>query len=146
MTYISTIFKVGQEILYTKSGLKFFNVDPLVFDLTGNGINLTPVSTAAPMLDMQGTGFAVHSGWVEPGEGVLVLQQPGEDGTPNVTEMFGGSGARVLPRWRNTMSWLCHQLPEKNSSRLAISKKLLQFQLLQLKIVYGCMRVPRELG
>ena len=65
-----------------------------MFDLTGNGINLTPVSTAAPMLDMQGTGFAVHSGWVEPGEGVLVLQQPGEDGTPNVTEMFGGSGAQ----------------------------------------------------
>ncbi len=64
-----------------------------MFDLTGNGINLTPVSTAAPMLDMQGTGFAVHSGWVEPGEGVLVLQQPGEDGTPNVTEMFGGPGA-----------------------------------------------------
>ena len=29
MSYISTIFKVGQEILYTKSGLKFFNVDPL---------------------------------------------------------------------------------------------------------------------
>ena len=93
MTYISTIFKVGQEILYTKSGLKFFHVDPLVFDLTGNGINLTPVTTAAPMLDMQGTGFAVHSGWVEPGEGVLVLQQPGQDGTPNVTEMFGGPGA-----------------------------------------------------
>ena len=45
-----------------------------MFDLAGNGINLTPVSTAAPMLDMQGNGFAVHSGWVEPGEGVLVLR------------------------------------------------------------------------
>jgi Ca2+-binding RTX toxin-like protein len=94
ITYIDTIFKVGQEILYTKSGLKFFHVDPLVFDLTGQGVNLTAMSTASPMLDMLGTGFAVHTGWVEPNDGVLVLQQPGQDGTPNVTEMFGGPGAQ----------------------------------------------------
>ncbi len=94
ITYISDIFKVGQDILYTKSGLKFFNVDPLVFDLTGQGINLTAMSPVSPMLDMLGTGFAVNTGWVEPNDGVLVLQQPGQNGTPNVTEMFGGPGAQ----------------------------------------------------
>ena len=93
ITYIDDIFKVGQDILYTKSGLKFFNVDPLVFDLTGQGINLTAMSSVSPMLDMLGTGFAVNTGWIEPNDGVLVLQQPGQDGTPNVTEMFGGPGA-----------------------------------------------------
>ena len=103
MSYISTIFKVGQEILYTKSGLKFFNVDPLVFDLTGNGINLTPVSTAAPMLDMQGTGFAVHLGLGRARAKACWCCSSREDGTPNLTEIVSAARApRASPRWRNT--------------------------------------------
>jgi hypothetical protein len=45
-----------------------------VFDLNGGGINLTAMSNASPMLDMQGNGFAVHTGWVQPNDGVLVLE------------------------------------------------------------------------
>src|ERR1051326_8464689 len=91
-SYIGTIFKVGNDILYTETGQTFFHVDPLVFDLTGGGVNLTTMSNAAPMLDMQGTGFAINTGWVEPNDGILVLEQPGQDGTPTITQMFGGAG------------------------------------------------------
>ena len=64
-----------------------------MFDLSGGGVNLTAMSSAAPMLDMQGTGFAIHTGWAEPNDGILVLEQPAHDGTPTITEMFGGAGA-----------------------------------------------------
>jgi hypothetical protein len=30
----------------------------------GNGVHLTGLSGEAPMLDMRGNGFAVHTGWV----------------------------------------------------------------------------------
>jgi Ca2+-binding RTX toxin-like protein len=85
-------FKLGNELYYTATGKTIFNADPLVFDLTGAGINLTSLSSASPMLDMEGTGFAMHTGWVAPNDGILVLEQPGQDGTPNVTEMFGDTG------------------------------------------------------
>ena len=91
---IANIFKLGNQIYYTKTGTTIFHVDPLVFDLTGQGINLTSLMPGvAPALDMEGTGFAVNSGWVEPNDGILVLEQNGADGTPNISEMFGGPGA-----------------------------------------------------
>jgi hypothetical protein len=64
-----------------------------VFDLGGTGVGLTALSASAPMLDMLGTGFAVHTGWVGVNDGILVLQQAGQSGTPNITQMFGGPGA-----------------------------------------------------
>jgi hypothetical protein len=69
--------------------------------------------------------------------------------TASLLKSTTGSARRRSPAGTpmvSAMSWLCHQLPEKNFSRPAISKKLLQFQLLQLELVCGCMRVPRELG
>jgi hypothetical protein len=88
-----TLFKLGNEILYSKTGQTFFNSDPLVLDLSGTGIHVTALSDSAPMLDMRGNGFAVHTGWVGAEQGILVLQQPGETGTPTITEMLGGPGA-----------------------------------------------------
>jgi hypothetical protein len=91
---IQKTFKAGNEQLYVRTGMTFFNNDPLVFDLSGTGIDLTAQSEAAPMLDMRGTGFAVHTGWVGASNGILVLQQAGQNGTPTITQMFGGSGAQ----------------------------------------------------
>jgi hypothetical protein len=90
---MTTLFKLGNEILYAKTGQTFFNSDPLVLDLSGTGIHVTALSDSAPMLDMRGNGFAVHTGWVGAEEGILVLQQPGETGIPTITEMLGGPGA-----------------------------------------------------
>jgi Ca2+-binding RTX toxin-like protein len=93
ITYIQDTFKAGNEQLYTQTGKTFFNADPLVFDLSGNGIDLTSLDSTSPLLDMRGTGFAVHSGWVGPSNGILVLQGNGSNGTPTLIEMFGGTGA-----------------------------------------------------
>jgi hypothetical protein len=55
---IQNMFKLGNELLFTEGGQPIFHTDPLVFDLTGAGINLTALSDgASPMLDMEGTGF-----------------------------------------------------------------------------------------
>jgi hypothetical protein len=44
-------FKAANDILFV-AGLKpMFNGDPLVFDLNGDGVNLTAVSPASPQLD-----------------------------------------------------------------------------------------------
>jgi hypothetical protein len=67
-------------------------VDPLVFDLAGNGINLTDASSTAPVFDMHGNGFAVHTGWVEPGsgDGILVLDRNGASQISNIDQLIGG--------------------------------------------------------
>jgi hypothetical protein len=70
-----TLFKLGNELLYARTGKTFFNSDPLVFDLGGTGVNLTALSGAAPVLDMRGNGFAAHTGWIGVNNGILVLQQ-----------------------------------------------------------------------
>jgi len=96
MENIHVMFKLGNQMLFVRTGLTFFKADPLVFDLGGTGVNLTALSSAAPMLDMHGAGFATRTGWVGANDGVLVLQQPGESGTPTISEMFGGPGAEGL--------------------------------------------------
>jgi hypothetical protein len=90
---VHVMFKLGNELLYVRTGKTFFNNDPLVFDLGGTGVNLTALGSAAPLLDMRGNGFAVHTGWVGANDGILVLQQAGQSGTPTISEMFGGTGA-----------------------------------------------------
>jgi hypothetical protein len=78
-------------------GVGIYNgVDPLVFDLSGSGINLTAPSGTAPLLDMNDNGFQVHSGWIEAGEGVLVLDKNGSGQIESADEMFGGSGQNAF--------------------------------------------------
>jgi hypothetical protein len=67
-------------------------VDPLVLDLGGDGPNLTGVSVAAPTFDVNHTGFAIHTGWVQPTDGMLALDRNGNGVIDNGTELFGGLG------------------------------------------------------
>jgi hypothetical protein len=97
---IQKTFKIGNELLYVRTGMKFFNADPLVFDLSGTGIDLTAQSEAAPMLDMRGNGFAVHTGWVGASNGILVLQQAGQNGTPPSRRCSAGRARRASRRSR----------------------------------------------
>ena len=46
--------------------------DPLVLDLTGNGIDLVSVASSSAYFDFSGSGFAVHTGWIGSGQGLLV--------------------------------------------------------------------------
>ena len=69
------------------------NVDPLVLDLTGAGLNLRGVSTVAPSFDLKGDGFAVRTGWVAPNVGILVLDKNGDGEVNNIGELFGGEAS-----------------------------------------------------
>ncbi|WP_347558116.1 calcium-binding protein [Robbsia sp. KACC 23696] len=46
--------------------------DPIVLDLTGNGINLTAENTSGTYFDFDGNGFAERTGWVGTGTAFLV--------------------------------------------------------------------------
>lgn len=85
-------FKLGNALMFAVSGGKhFFNTasDPLVLDLTGNGIRLTAESVAAPSFDMNNTGFAIPTGWVQPGTGLLVLDKNGNGTIDDGSELLG---------------------------------------------------------
>jgi len=87
-------FEFVNGIYKAMYGLAFYSgVDPLVLDLTGAGINLTDTSSQAPMFDMNGTGFAVHTGWVESNVGILVRLSGGADGQiDNISAFVGSQG------------------------------------------------------
>src|SRR5579883_3061384 len=63
----------------------------LVLDLDGSGIRLTAESGAAPMFDMFGSGFAVHTGWVQPSTGLLVIQNA-DGSVSSIHNLVGGDG------------------------------------------------------
>jgi hypothetical protein len=46
--------------------------DPIVLDLTGNGLHLTDVELSETYIDFSGSGFAERTGWVDQQTGVLV--------------------------------------------------------------------------
>jgi len=79
---------------YVGQILQFFNrgmVDPLVIDLSGSGIQLTPLNDSNAYFDLHDTGFAVHTGWVGPESGLLVQDNNHNGSVDNITELFGSS-------------------------------------------------------
>jgi len=86
-------FKAANAILFVAGMKPIFSGDPLVLDLDGNGVNLTPVSDYAPALDMNVDGFLVHTGWVSGSDGILVYDKNGNGAVDNATEIFGGPDA-----------------------------------------------------
>src|SRR5262249_19660881 len=83
-------FKAANTILFVNGFNPVFSGDPLVLDLDGDGVQLTPVSSFAPALDMNVNGFRVHTGWVSQGDGILVYDKNGNGAVDNATEIFGG--------------------------------------------------------
>ena len=50
---------------------------PVVLDLTGKGINITPKPQSNTFFDMAGDGYQHHTAWAGAGNGVLVLDTQG---------------------------------------------------------------------
>jgi Ca2+-binding RTX toxin-like protein len=46
--------------------------DPLILDLDGLGVSLTPLSGSPAHFDFTGSGFATQTGWVGAGDGMLI--------------------------------------------------------------------------
>lgn len=52
-------------------------IDPVVLDLSGNGINLTSLTGSPTYFDYSNTGFAQQTSWVGAGTGILCLDPNG---------------------------------------------------------------------
>ncbi|MGN4191195.1 hypothetical protein ACS0Y6_24395 [Burkholderia gladioli] len=62
--------------------------DPLVMDLSGDGIQLISESESKTYFDLHGTGFAVHTGWIGPQTGFLA--RANESGAvTSISDLFG---------------------------------------------------------
>lgn len=62
--------------------------DPLIFDLDGNGIQTLGVNNGA-FFDHDGDGFAEATGWVAPGDGLLVWDRNADGIINDGRELFG---------------------------------------------------------
>lgn len=66
-------------------------LDPLVFDLDDDGIELVSVENSGVHFDFWGDGFAEATGWVGPDDGMLVLDMDESGSIDNVAELFGSN-------------------------------------------------------
>lgn len=66
-------------------------ISPLVLDLSGNGLNLTALSSDSPYFDLTGDGFARKTGWIGSGTGLLALDR-GAGPITSGLQLFGTAG------------------------------------------------------
>ena len=64
-------------------------VDPLIFDLDGDGIRTTSLDDSTAYFDLDGDGFAEKVAWVGDGDGLLTLDRNGDGMVTNGQELFG---------------------------------------------------------
>ncbi len=63
---------------------------PLVIDLDNDGrIELTPLEGSNAFFDLDGTGFAQQTGWVQPDDGLLAIDVNGDGVINDISELFG---------------------------------------------------------
>jgi len=78
--------------LKAMTGKSFFTaIDPLVLDLDGDGVELSPRGSISPYYDIDADGFAENTGWVRPDDGFLVRDNNNNGKIDNVSEMFGNA-------------------------------------------------------
>ena len=74
--------------LYDKAGAYTYPVDPLIFDLDGDGIETVSVKDGVNF-DFDNNGFAEKIGWVGADDGLLVRDLNGNGNIDNGGELFG---------------------------------------------------------
>lgn len=62
---------------------------PLVFDLDGDGVELTNLDTSNVFWDLDEDGFAERSGWVSADDGILAIDLDGDGYIKDQSELFG---------------------------------------------------------
>ncbi|MGO6719544.1 hypothetical protein ACC717_05875 [Rhizobium ruizarguesonis] len=51
---------------------------PVLLDISGNGLNIDPLSSSSKFLDLEGDGYQSRTAWAAQGTGVLVLDADGD--------------------------------------------------------------------
>ncbi|MDX8496418.1 calcium-binding protein, partial [Mesorhizobium sp. VK22B] len=70
-----------------------FNIirDPLILDLNGDGVHLSPLAGSTVHFDYDTDGFAERTGWVSGDDGILVRDANGNGIVDGASELFGSS-------------------------------------------------------
>ncbi|MCV0425006.1 MAG: tandem-95 repeat protein, partial [Roseibium sp.] len=71
-------------------------VDPLIFDLDGDGIETIAIEDGDVYFDIDGDFFAEKTGWLSGDDGFLTLDKNGNGRVDDITELFGGIGQSGL--------------------------------------------------
>ena len=88
--YIDQMFDLEHQIEELKRNLESASefASPLILDLDGNGIQTTGLSSRT-YFDHAADGFAERTGWVGPGDGLLVWDRDGNGQIDSGRELFG---------------------------------------------------------
>ena len=78
---------------YLATGIRSGAADPLVLDLNGDGFNLSLMSTAGTMFDVDADLYKEYTGWVGGQDGILVRDLNNNGQIDDSREMFGGTGS-----------------------------------------------------
>jgi hypothetical protein len=65
--------------------------DPIVLDLDGDGVALSPLNGSDVHFDFAGDGFAEKTGWVSASDGILAIDDNANGVIDNGLELFGSS-------------------------------------------------------
>ena len=68
---------------------------PIVIDLDGDGLELSPLSGSSVYFDLDGDGWAERTGWVNADDGLLAVDRNGDGAINDAFELFG-TNPRVL--------------------------------------------------
>ncbi len=65
--------------------------DPLILDLNGDGITLSPTTAGSGSFDVDDNWFRERTGWATPSDGFLVVDENGDGRITSNAEMFGSA-------------------------------------------------------
>lgn len=85
LQYINLALKAG-------FGVGFGSMDPLVLDLDGDGFELSTEQNGTTYFELDGDGYAEHTGWIKGGDGFLVRDANGNGRIDSIAELFGAPG------------------------------------------------------
>ena len=98
---------------------RLVRLDPLALDLNGDGkINTISSTLSQSYFDFNHDGIAERSGWIAPGDGLLTLDENGNNVVDGLDELFGSMQHGVCNMWTGLASCLFTQLSHPKSARI----------------------------
>ena len=87
--WFSNGLKGIQDLFNSATAAPSVRVDPLIFDLDGDGIKTTSLDQSRTYFDLDSNGFAERTAWVDASDGLLVLDRNNDGQITSGQELFG---------------------------------------------------------
>ena len=86
--WFSNGLKGIQDLFNSATAAPSIRVDPLIFDLDGDGIKTTSLDQSRTYFDLDSNGFAERTAWVDASDGLLVLDRNNDGQITSGQELF----------------------------------------------------------